>query len=144
MNPAKSAPTEFFVKIVDASVIAHALVSPEDIGNLSRQLLDQSSQIISPDCLYSEVMAALRKMWLRKAISDEVFLEAVNDLKLIRIYTVDTAELLGRAYELRHNVGAYDAMYVALAEVLQCPLVTTDVRLANAAGVRCEIELLAA
>ena len=114
-------PIGYYVQIVDASVIAHALVTPEEIGNLSRQLLDRSSQIVSPDCLYSEVLAALRKMWLRKTISDEAFLEAVNDLKLIRIYTVDTVELLGRAYELRHNVGAYDAMYVALAELLQCP-----------------------
>jgi predicted nucleic acid-binding protein len=132
------------VQIVDASVIAHALVTPEEVGNLSRQLLEQSSQIVSPDCLYSEVLAALRKMWLRKTISDQVFLEAVNDLKLMRIYTVDSVELLGRAYELRHNVGAYDAMYVALAEILQCPLITTDARLSNASGVRCEIELLAA
>ena len=137
-------PIGYFVQIVDASVIAHALVTPEEVGNLSRQLLEQSSQIVSPDCLYSEVLAALRKMWLRKTISDQVFLEAVNDLKLMRIYTVDSVELLGRAYELRHNVGAYDAMYVALAEVLQCPLITSDVRLANAIGVRCEIELLAA
>ena len=132
------------MQIVDASVIAHALVTPEEVGNLSRQLLEQSSQIVSPDCLYSEVLAALRKMWLRKTISDQVFLEAVNDLKLMRIYTVDSVELLGRAYELRHNVGAYDAMYVALAEILQCPLITTDARLSNASGVRCEIELLAA
>jgi predicted nucleic acid-binding protein len=132
------------VQIVDASVIAHALVTPEEVGNLSRQLLEQSSQIVSPDCLYSEVLAALRKMWLRKTISDQVFLEAVNDLKLMRIYTVDSVELLGRAYELRHNVGAYDAMYVALAEILQCRLITTDARLSNASGVRCEIELLAA
>lgn len=132
------------MQIVDASVIAHALVTPEEVGNLSRQLLEQSSQIVSPDCLYSEVLAALRKMWLRKTISDQVFLEAVNDLKLMRIYTVDSVELLGRAYELRHNVGAYDAMYVALAEILQCRLITTDARLSNASGVRCEIELLAA
>ena len=137
-------PIGYFVQIVDASVIAHALVTPEEVGNLSRQLLEQSSQIVSPDCLYSEVLAALRKMWLRKTISDQVFLEAVNDLKLMRIYTVDSVELLGRAYELRHNVGAYDAMYVALAEILQCPLITTDARLSNASGVRCEIELLAA
>lgn len=137
-------PIGYYVQIVDASVIAHALVTPEEIGNLSRQLLDRSSQIVSPDCLYSEVLAALRKMWLRKTISDEAFLEAVNDLKLIRIYTVDTVELLRRAYELRHNVGAYDAMYVALAEILQCPLITTDTRLSNVSGVRCEIELLAA
>ncbi|CAB4662299.1 unannotated protein [freshwater metagenome] len=133
-----------FVQIVDASVIAHALVTPDEIGEQARLFLNQASQIVSPDCLYSEVMAALRKMWLRKAISDGVFLQAVNDVQLMRIYIVDTPQLLGRAYELRHNVGAYDAMYVALAEVLQCPLITTDVRLSNAAGVRCEIELLAA
>ncbi len=65
-------------------------------------------------------------------------------LREIALTKLQTKSLLGRACELRHNVGAYDAMYVALAEILQCPLITTDVRLANAAGVRCEIELLAA
>ena len=144
MNLEKNEQAGFFVQIVDASVIAHALVTPEEIGKQARHFLEQSSQIVSPDCLYSEVMAALRKMWLRKTISDGVFLQAVNDVQLMRIYIVDTAQLLGRAYELRHNVGAYDAMYVALAEILQCPLITTDIRLANAPGVRCEIELLAA
>ena len=65
-------------------------------------------------------------------------------LREIALTKLQTKSLLGRAYELRHNVGAYDAMYVALAEILQCPLITTDIRLANAPGVRCEIELLAA
>lgn len=46
------------------------------------------------------------------------------------------------AYELRANVTAYDATYVALAEVLGCELVTADQRLANAPGPRCVLRLL--
>ena len=51
--------------------------------------------------------------------------------------------LLERAWELRDNVSAYDAMYVALAELLDAPLVTCDASLARAAGVRAQIEVYA-
>ena len=47
-----------------------------------------------------------------------------------------------RAYELRSNVSPYDATYVALAELLQCHLVTADARLASAPGIRCDIRLV--
>lgn len=50
--------------------------------------------------------------------------------------------LLRRAFQLRANVTAYDAVYIALAEGLACPLATTDVRLANAPGPECEIQLV--
>ena len=50
--------------------------------------------------------------------------------------------LIARCWELRHNVTAYDASYVALAEALGVPLLTADARLANAPGIRCEVELL--
>lgn len=144
MNLAKNGQTGSFVQIVDASVIAHALATEEELGIQSRRVIDRPTQLIIPECAYVEVLASLRKMWLRKDISLEVFRQALDDLVILDVHVVDTVELLGRAYELRHNVGAYDAMYVALAEVLQCPLITTDVRLSNAPGVRCEIELLAA
>ena len=49
-----------------------------------------------------------------------------------------------RAFELRANVTAYDATYVALAEQLGCSLVTGDGRLALAPGVRCPVEVLSA
>jgi predicted nucleic acid-binding protein len=49
-----------------------------------------------------------------------------------------------RAYELRANVSAYDSAYVALAEALDCPLVTVDERLARASGPRCEFQVLRA
>ena len=47
-----------------------------------------------------------------------------------------------RCWELRDNVTTYDAAYVALAEALRVPLLTADARLANAPGIRCEVELL--
>jgi predicted nucleic acid-binding protein len=144
MNLAKNGQTGSFVQIVDASVIAHALATEEELGIQSRRVIDRPTQLIIPECAYVEVLASLRKMWLRKDISLEVFRQALDDLVILDVHVVDTVELLGRAYELRHNVGAYDAMYVALAEVLKCPLITTDIRLSSATGVRCEIELLAA
>jgi predicted nucleic acid-binding protein len=53
-----------------------------------------------------------------------------------------TLRLMRRAYELRDNVTAYDAAYVALAEALDCRLVTADAQLVRAPGVRCEVELV--
>ncbi len=50
--------------------------------------------------------------------------------------------LLPRVYALRNNITPYDAVYVALAEALNCPLVTADARLANAPGIRCEVQLV--
>lgn len=51
--------------------------------------------------------------------------------------------LLDRAWELRANVRGWDAMYVALAELLDATLLTTDARLARAVGPRCRIDVLA-
>jgi predicted nucleic acid-binding protein len=47
-----------------------------------------------------------------------------------------------RAHELRANVTAYDAAYVALAEALDCPLITADKRLSRAPGLHCPVTLL--
>ena len=52
-----------------------------------------------------------------------------------------TRSLWPRAWELRTNLSAYDALYVALAEQLDAPLVTADARLARAPGLRCVVEL---
>ena len=49
---------------------------------------------------------------------------------------------MDRAWELRSNATVYDAVYVALAELLDAPLVTADSKLANAPGIRCRIEVL--
>ena len=65
----------------------------------------------------------------------------MNDLGLLPLNRYPTGPLMGRAYELRANVTAYDACYVAVAEALNCPLVTADARLSQASGPRCLIEV---
>ncbi len=52
-------------------------------------------------------------------------------------------EVLPRCWELRDNLSSYDAAYVALAEVLECSLLTADSRLGSAPGLRCQLEVLA-
>ena len=50
--------------------------------------------------------------------------------------------MLDRVWELRDNLSAYDAAYVALAEIIDCPLVTADARLSRAPGLRCAVTVL--
>lgn len=67
---------------------------------------------------------------------------ALADLGALRIDRVAHGPLLGRCWELRANLTVYDAGYVALAERLEATLVTADVRLSRAPGVRCPVEVL--
>ena len=92
MNLAKNEQTGSFVQIVDASVIAHALATEEDLGIQSRLVIDRPTQLIIPECAYVEVLASLRKMWLRKDISLEVFRQALDDLVILDVHVVDTVE----------------------------------------------------
>ena len=65
-----------------------------------------------------------------------------GDLMNVRVNGVDIAPLVERMWRLRGNLTAYDAAYVAAAELLSCPLVTGDGRLAKASGVRCEVRVV--
>ena len=67
---------------------------------------------------------------------------ALDDLRDLRMQRVPHLAMLPRCWELRDNLTVYDAVYVALAEALDAPLLTADARMAGAAGPRCEIELL--
>jgi predicted nucleic acid-binding protein len=69
--------------------------------------------------------------------------DARLDLAALPLRRYPHGPFVERAWELRHNVSAYDAMYVALAELLDVPLVTCDASLARAQGVRAQIEVYA-
>lgn len=97
---------------------------------------------MAPDLVDVETVSVLRKLWLMGELTERRFRAAVDELQDLAVVRHPTLWFVRRAYELRSNVTVYDAMYVALAEGLECPLVTTDARLANAAGPRCEVELL--
>jgi len=129
------------VIVVDASVLSNALADLGSSGaNARRRLLTEESA--APDLVLVETAAVLRKRWLRGSLGEREFQNALASLRRYPLATYGAASLLNRAFELRNNVSAYDAMYIALAEGLRCPLVTGDARLAEAPGIRCTVEVL--
>lgn len=128
--------------VLDASVLANALGDDNTDGSLARRELRSAVDLTAPDLVDVETVAVLRKRWLARTISAQRFHTAVSDLERLDFERVPTLRLMRRAYELRANVTAYDATYVALAEALECELLTSDQRLARAAGPRCTIRVL--
>lgn len=128
--------------VVDASVLANALGDDEADGRTARSEIRAAGDLIAPDLVDVETVAVLRKRWLARSVCDERFDAAITDLQRWDFERVPTLRLVRRAYELRANVTAYDATYVALAEALDCELLTADQRLAGATGPRCRIRVL--
>lgn len=127
--------------VVDASVLAPVVADGGEDGQRFRKRL-RGEAVIGPDLLRLEVISVLRRHASSGSLTDRQADDAVVDLLAFPITVFPTLPLLGRAWELRHNVSAYDASYVALAEAVDQPLLTADRRLANAPGLRCDVELL--
>jgi len=87
-------------------------------------------------------MSVFRRQAANGSLTSKQAADALEDLSSLPFIVYPTAALLRRGWELRDNVSAYDSCYVALAEALDCPLVTADKRLANAPGSRCQFEIL--
>lgn len=126
--------------VVDASVLAPAIVDAGTDGDTIRARL-RGESIAGPDLLRIEVLAVIRKQLIAGALTTTQANDAVEDLLDLPVSVFPSASLLRRAWALRDNVTAYDACYVALAEALDCPLLTADTRLANAPGTTCAVEL---
>lgn len=94
-----------------------------------------------PHLVDIEVLSVLRRQTLRGILAEERGTTDLRDLKSIKMIRYPHAPLLVRIWDLLENVTAYDAAYIALAEALYAPLVTMDVRLAQAPGNRATVEL---
>ena len=97
------------------------------------RVLIKSGRAHAPHLLDAEVISTLRRFRRARILSDERAQEAVFDLTELAITRHSHLPLLDRAWALRDRLTAYDAMYVALADVLGAELVTLDRRLARAA-----------
>jgi predicted nucleic acid-binding protein len=128
--------------VVDASVLANLVGDDTASGDLARARLAAASSASVPDLADVETVSTLRRRWLAGDLSATRFEFAIDDLLALPIMRVPVGPLLRRAFELRANLTAYDACYVALAETLDCPLVTSDRRLANAPTTTCVVEVL--
>ena len=128
--------------VVDASVLANVIGDDGSDGRRARHEVRSAGEMSAPDLVDVETLAVLRKRWLAGTISERRFAAALDDLDAIELDRYPTLLLVRRGFDLRANVTAYDAMYVALAEALRCELLTSDRRLAAAPGPRCVIRLL--
>jgi predicted nucleic acid-binding protein len=127
--------------VVDCSAVVDALTLVEGSDELMGYL--QSQQLHAPPLIDYELVNALRGMVRGGVISEARARDAIEDFDELPLNRWPAGALLQlRALELRHNLTAYDASYVALAEVLHCPLITRDERLARATGHRAAIEVL--
>lgn len=92
----------------------------------------EGQDIFAPDLVYVEVLSALRRQVRRGMLSQERAARAVTDLTGVTLEVLPTEPLIAAIWGFRDNLSASDATYVALAESLDCPLITADAHLARA------------
>lgn len=120
--------------VVDASAALSALYND---GPARRTL--GSEQLHAPHLIDSEVASGLRRRVAAGQVAEPDAVAALTAWRRLAVTRYAVHAVLDRVWELRHNLSAYDAGYVALAEALDCVLVTADGRLAGAPGPRCPI-----
>ena len=107
-----------------------------------RERMDRADDGVHVPHLFEvEVMNVLRRYTLGHGLSERRSAELLEDLTTMRLTRYPHTALLSRVWELRENLTAYDAAYVALAETLEAPLITRDERVSRAPGIRAVVEL---
>lgn len=128
--------------VLDASALAGALLDPPSHAAVLDLLEDEEVEVAVPHLADVDVLSVLRRVArLGEADSDRVGRALALHLEL-PLRRFDHAVLLDRAFALRENFSAYDAVYVALAEGLAAPLVTADAPLARAVQRWTEVEVM--
>ena len=126
--------------VVDASVAVAALIDPGRVGSWAESVLT-SGPLAAPHLMPVQAANILRRSALAGDISEDVASLAHEDLISVRLELFPYLPFASRVWELRADLTAYDAWYVALAEYLGADLATLDVKLSRAAGARCAFAL---
>ena len=127
--------------VVDASALVEVLLGTDTGARVEDRLLSGGESLHAPHLLDVEVAQVLRRYAAAGELSPARGREALTDLADFPLHRYSHDVLLPRIWELRQNVTAYDAAYLALAETLLVPLVTCDRRLASAPRHTAKVEV---
>ena len=119
--------------VVDTSAVISVLAGQPRVARLVDRVINDGD-LHAPHLIDVEFQHALRRLVVAGAINDDRAADARMDFADLTIVRYPHVSLADRIWELRHNVTAYDAAFLALAEALGAPLVTCDARLARAPG----------
>jgi predicted nucleic acid-binding protein len=127
--------------VVDASVLVEFLADGEGASVATERLFAEEQALWAPYLVDAEVGHALRRVVRLGELDAGIAGEALWQLDELPLRRISHEVLIHHAWALRDNVSFYDALYIALAEMLGEPLLTFDARLGRA-GVRAEVEVL--
>jgi predicted nucleic acid-binding protein len=130
------------VIVVDASAIVDILLRVPSADAIAYRLFHSDDTLHAPHLLDLEVTQVLRRHEARRQAEPARCREALDDLARVALFRHPHDMLLPRIWELRNNLTAYDAAYVALAEMLDAPLLTRDQRLVGSTGHYARIDLV--
>ncbi len=126
--------------VVDTSALIDAVLARPTKPALVERLSDDSD-LHAPHLIDVEILHALRRLALTKAVNEARVEDARTDIDDITLTRYPLGPLADRVWELRKHLTAYDAVFVALAEALEVPLITCDRRLARAGGHDAHVEV---
>jgi predicted nucleic acid-binding protein len=130
------------VIVADASALFDVLRRRPTAAGIEERLLGSGLTLHVPHLLDIELAHVVRRHAAGGEIAPDRAQEVLTDLVALPLQRHPHDWLLPRVWELRHNLSAYDAIYVALAEALDAPLVTRDRRLAAAPGHQARVEVM--
>lgn len=129
--------------MIDASALLELLLNTPRAAELGHRVFANNETLHAPCLIDLEVVQVLRRHAQGGALSPARAQQSLDQLAAFPLERYTHETLLPRIWQLRDSISAYDASYIALAEALEMPLVTCDVKLARARGHVAKIELFA-
>lgn len=128
--------------VIDASVVLDLLLRTGKVAEIEGRVFRRKESLHAPHLLDLEVIQVLRRYTGKEMSEDRAHL-AIQDFLDLPITRYPHDVFAWRIWKMRKNLTAYDAAYIALAEILDAPLLTCDAKLASSAGHSARVDLIA-
>jgi predicted nucleic acid-binding protein len=128
--------------VLDASALLDLLLRTPRGEAVARRIASEEETLHAPHLIDLEVVHALRRYEMKGLLTRTRAEEVLSDFADLDILRYPHEDFLRRIWALRKNVTAHDAAYLALAEALDAPLLTTDEKLARSPGHKARVEVV--